>query len=132
MTQQPEVCAVPLHEQLASVPDKARLVIDDPDGMGTSFIPVGRMCNEAAAELRRLHQSEREGWRYAKELESHITTLEAALQQAREALSEIAALKRRDPCKNRSNAGKWVAWTAPAELAAKIDAAKQALGDSSK
>lgn len=26
-------------------------------------------CARAAAELRRLHQSEQEGWRYAKELE---------------------------------------------------------------
>ena len=44
--------AVPLHEQLARVPRDARLVIDDPDGMGTKFIPVGRYCHEAAAELR--------------------------------------------------------------------------------
>ena len=55
MTTQSEAYAVPLQEQLSSVPDKARLVIDDPDGMGIRFIPVGRMCNEAAAELRRLH-----------------------------------------------------------------------------
>ena len=53
--------AVPLHEQLASVPESARLVIDDQDGMGTRFIPVGRMCHEAAAALReRLAQPERE------------------------------------------------------------------------
>lgn len=44
--------AAPLHEQLASVPENARLVIDDPDGMGTRFIPVGRLCREAAAALR--------------------------------------------------------------------------------
>ena len=48
--------AVPLHEQLARVPRDARLVIDDPDGMGTQYIPVGRMCHETAAELRRLHE----------------------------------------------------------------------------
>ena len=47
-----QTCAVPLHEQLASVPENARLVIDDPDGMGTRFIPVGRLCREAAAALR--------------------------------------------------------------------------------
>jgi hypothetical protein len=51
--------AVPLHELLASVPREARLVIDDDDGMGTRFIPVGRYCNEAAEALRaRLTQPE--------------------------------------------------------------------------
>lgn len=44
--------AVPLHEQLASVPRDARLMIDDADGMGTRFIPVGRMCHEAAEALQ--------------------------------------------------------------------------------
>ncbi len=44
--------AVPLHEQLASVPENARLEIDDPDGMGTRFFAVGRMCHEAASALR--------------------------------------------------------------------------------
>ena len=53
--------AVPLHEQLASVPRDARLIIDDPDGRGTRFIPVGRMCHEAAEALRaRLAQPEPE------------------------------------------------------------------------
>lgn len=56
-----KVYAVPLHEQLANVPRNARLVIDDADGMGTSFIPVGRMCYEAAEALRtRLTQPEPE------------------------------------------------------------------------
>lgn len=53
--------AVPLHEQLSRVPRDARLVIDDPDGMGTQFIPVGRYCHEAAEALRaRLAQPEPE------------------------------------------------------------------------
>lgn len=43
----------------------------------------------AADELRRLHQSEHEGWRYAKELEARITALEAALRQAVKALEDI-------------------------------------------
>lgn len=43
---------VPLVEQLESVPTDARLVIDDADGMGTRFIPVGRMCHDAAKSLR--------------------------------------------------------------------------------
>ena len=60
--------AVPLHELLASVPRDARLVIDDPDGMGTRFIPVGRMCHEAAEALRaRLAQPEREWQGLTKE-----------------------------------------------------------------
>ena len=42
---------VPLRELLASVPPDARLVIDDADGKGTRFIPVGRLCQEAAAAL---------------------------------------------------------------------------------
>lgn len=51
--------AVPLHEQLASVPRDSRLIIDDADGKGTRFIPVGRMCHEAAEALRaRLAQPE--------------------------------------------------------------------------
>ena len=41
---------------------------------------------EAAAELRRLHQSDREGWRYAKELEHERKELSALLRQALEAL----------------------------------------------
>lgn len=53
--------AVPLHEELAGVPRNAKLVVDDADGMGTSFIPVGRMCHEAAEALRaRLAQPEPE------------------------------------------------------------------------
>ena len=53
--------AVPLHELLDSVPRDARLVIDDPDGKGTRFIPVGRYCHEAAEALRaRLTQPEQE------------------------------------------------------------------------
>jgi hypothetical protein len=52
---------VPLVEQLESVPADARLVIDDADGMGTRFIPVGRMCREAAAALRTaIEQSEKQ------------------------------------------------------------------------
>jgi hypothetical protein len=53
--------AVPLHELLAGVPRNARLVIDDHDGMGTQFIPVGRMCHEASEALSsRLSQPKKE------------------------------------------------------------------------
>jgi hypothetical protein len=43
---------VPLHEHLAKVPADARLVIEDADGFGTSYIPVGRLCQEAATVIR--------------------------------------------------------------------------------
>ena len=63
---------VPLRELLASIPEDARLVIDDADGKGTRFIPVGRLCQEAAAALAEPVQeqpvcdecgrSKRDGW----------------------------------------------------------------------
>jgi hypothetical protein len=43
---------VPLIEQLESVPKDARLRIDDADGMGTHYFPIGSMCHEAAKALR--------------------------------------------------------------------------------
>jgi DNA-directed RNA polymerase alpha subunit len=43
---------VPLHELLEKVPADARLVIEHADGYGTSFIPVGRYCKQAAIALR--------------------------------------------------------------------------------
>jgi len=49
---------VPLIEQLEAVPETARLVIDDDDGNGTRYMPVGRMCKEAAELLRKIaHQA---------------------------------------------------------------------------
>mgnify|MGYP003344411561 CR=1 FL=1 len=53
-----EAYEVPLVEQLERVPKDARLVIDDADGMGTRFIPVGRMCHEAATALRQTQGEE--------------------------------------------------------------------------
>jgi len=64
---------VPLVEQLESVPADARLVIDDADGMGTRFIPVGRICREAAAALRTaIEQAEK-----SQDLKSGIETVAA-------------------------------------------------------
>ena len=52
--------------------------------------PVGTaqryLDGEAAAELRRLHQSEREGWRYADELEQERKRLHSVNAQLLEAL----------------------------------------------
>jgi hypothetical protein len=43
---------VSLHELLEKVPADARLVIEHADGYGTSYIPVGRYCKQAAIALR--------------------------------------------------------------------------------
>jgi len=45
----------------------------------------------AAAELRRLHQSEREGWRYADELEQERKRLYALNQELLEAVKSMCA-----------------------------------------
>ena len=45
--------------------------------------------NQAAAELRRLHQSETEGWRYAAELELERKRLHEVNQELLEALQRI-------------------------------------------
>jgi multidrug resistance efflux pump len=37
---------------------------------------ANNLMDKAAAELRRLHQSEKEGWRYAKELDQERNRLE--------------------------------------------------------
>ena len=69
--------AVPLHELLAAVPRDARLVIEDADGKGTRFIPVGRYCHEAAEALRAaLAQSEQEpvAWMFPDDLERFQTS----------------------------------------------------------
>jgi hypothetical protein len=64
---------VPLVEQLESVPADARLVIDDADGMGARFIPVGRICREAAAALRTaIEQAEK-----SQDIKSGIETVAA-------------------------------------------------------
>jgi hypothetical protein len=66
---QPTAYEVPFVELLESVPNNSRLWVDFLEGMGSRHFPVGHYCHKAAAELRRLHQSEREAWRYAAELE---------------------------------------------------------------
>jgi hypothetical protein len=70
---------VPLIEQLESVPKDARLVIDDADGMGTRFIPVGRMCHDAAKSLRQaIEQAEKQepfGWAKLDEVTEHFNSV---------------------------------------------------------
>lgn len=59
-----EAKQVPLIELLEKVPANARLEIHDPDGMGTKFIPVGKMCHEAITALRAaIEQRKPVAWR---------------------------------------------------------------------
>lgn len=51
---------------------------------------TSQWSEEAVAELRRLHQSEREGWRYADELEQERKRLHVLTQKLVEALKWIA------------------------------------------
>jgi hypothetical protein len=55
-----EANQVPLVELLAAVPADIRIGVDDGNGWkaGTTWHPVGLLCHEAAAELRRLDQHE--------------------------------------------------------------------------
>lgn len=55
---QPEACTVPLHEQLGKIPADIRFGVKDGDDWraGTTWYPIGAMCQQAAAELRRLHE----------------------------------------------------------------------------
>lgn len=71
----------PLIDLLERVPRDAVLVVEH-DQFDSSSYPIGRLCHEAAAELRRLHaESERD---------------EALLRQALEALEQIAKVKEPD------------------------------------
>ena len=42
----------PLIDLLKRVPVDARLVIDDPDGLSTTYIPVGKLCSDAVTALQ--------------------------------------------------------------------------------
>jgi hypothetical protein len=55
---QPEALQVPLHELLEAIPEDWRIGVKDNDdwSAGTTWNPVGVMCHQAAAELRRLHE----------------------------------------------------------------------------
>jgi hypothetical protein len=51
--------------------------------------------NDAAIELQRLHQSEREGWRYADELEQERKRLHTQNEALRSAITKLHAAKGR-------------------------------------
>jgi hypothetical protein len=106
MTTQPEANQVPLMELLAAVPPDIRIGVDDGNDWkaGTTWHPVGQLCHEAAAELRRLNNLCAEWEKKAatwlaspesakrldgyRELAQRVNTLEAALRQAVEALEK--------------------------------------------
>ena len=89
---------------------------------------IGRpVCTEAADELRRLHQSERDGWRYAKEWEARAIRLAKALGQAMEALEQYT-----DVVTSVNDPNSWVKVEDGGKPARKaITTAKQALEDKS-
>ncbi len=55
---QPEEKQVPLYELLEDIPEDIRIGIKDNDNWsaGVTWHPIGVMCHQAAAELRRLHE----------------------------------------------------------------------------
>jgi hypothetical protein len=83
---------VPLVELLSAVPADIRVGVDDGNDWkaGTTWHPVGRLCHDASAELRRLHQSEREGWRHAAELEQERERL---TNLCHDYLAELTAMR---------------------------------------
>ena len=69
----------------------------------------GGPASNIASELRRLHQSEREGWRYADELEQERRRLTAVNQELLEALCKLVGLydamgAPRGPCRIMADA----------------------------
>lgn len=62
MTEQLEAKQVPIYELLEQIPDDIRIGVPDGEGWqsGTTWHPVGSLCKQAAAELRRLHEANQE------------------------------------------------------------------------
>ena len=68
-TQTQKAQQVPLIQLLRRVPENAKLIVDNADGMGSTFHPVGRLCHEAAEALAQLAQNSKgfinpEGYKY--------------------------------------------------------------------
>ncbi len=82
---QPEEMRVPLHELLEDIPEDFRIGFKDNDNWsaGVTWHPIGVMCHQAAAELRRLHEVNADLLAALKELlsegsETFPDTIEAA------------------------------------------------------
>ena len=100
MNTQPEAYEVPLHERLDTVPHNARLIIEDENGLGTTYIPIGREAKLAVAELRRLHELNKELVEALEELLRVEAThddgeiiLEVARHNARAALAKARGME---------------------------------------
>lgn len=54
--------AVPLYKRLEKIPADIRFGVKDGDDWraGTTWYPIGAMCQQAAAELRRLHEENKQ------------------------------------------------------------------------
>lgn len=63
------------------------------DDLENPTIQSGALRHIVAAELRRLHQSEREGWRYADELQQELKIADELLTKALNQEACIVALK---------------------------------------
>jgi hypothetical protein len=87
-----EANQVPLVELLAAVPADIRIGVDDGNDWkaGTTWHPVGLLCHEAAAELRRLQSMETESKERILRLEGALTKEVAINAQLLEALGEAA------------------------------------------
>jgi hypothetical protein len=87
-----EANQVPLVELLAAVPADIRIGVDDGNDWkaGTTWHPVGLLCQEAAAELRRLEEAHDWQYKMAGERLRRIEKLERINAQLLEALEEAA------------------------------------------
>lgn len=81
-TQKPEANQVPLVELLAAVPADIRVGVNDGNDWkaGTTWHPVGLLCHEAAAELRRQHAEIERMTKLCYDYFGELTALRAAKQ----------------------------------------------------
>lgn len=59
MNKQIEAQEVPLIELLKRIPENARLIVDNADGMSSSYYPVGYLCHKAAQALAEAEEKEK-------------------------------------------------------------------------
>ncbi len=92
MNEQPEANQVPLVELLAAVPADIRIGVDDGNDWkaGTTWHPIGLLCHDAAAELRRLDELAESEGRWASDYLARAVKAEALNAQLLEALEWIA------------------------------------------
>lgn len=78
---QPEEMRVPLHELLEDIPEDFRIGFKDNDNWsaGVTWHPIGVMCHQASAELRRLHEVNAELLEALKNLYAKMPTHPANL-----------------------------------------------------